>query len=55
MIEGIYTENGTFLVSALGHPPSETRAMARSIYGHMDFLGKGATTLAEDVSHLERL
>ena len=55
MVEGVYTENSTFLVSALDHPPSETRAQARSVYGHIDFLGKGATTLAEDVSWLARL
>ena len=50
MAEGFYTDVGTFEVIALGHPPSETRDTARSIYGHIDFLGKGATTLAEDVS-----
>ena len=50
MAEGVYTENSTFMLSALGHPPCETRTLARSIYGHIDFLGKGATTLVEDVS-----
>lgn len=50
MTEGFYTDVGTFEVIALGHPPSEARDIARSIYGHIDFLGKGATTLAEDVS-----
>lgn len=49
MAEGLYTDDSTFQVTALGHPPCETRATARSIYGHIDFLGKGATTLAEDV------
>ena len=49
MAEGVYTEDSTFLLTALGHPPCETRTLARSIYGHIDFLGKGATTLAEDV------
>ncbi len=68
LVEGDYTEDEVFQVIAMGHPPSEKRAVARygasfrcilfptlmfpyrSIYGHIDFLGKGATTVAEDVS-----
>jgi len=50
LVEGEYTENGILEVIALGQPPCETRETARSIYGHIDFLGKGATSLAEDVS-----
>lgn len=52
LIEGDYTEDETLVVIAIGHPPCETREIARSIYGHIDFLGQGATTPAEDVSHL---
>ncbi|KAG9015440.1 DNA-directed DNA polymerase epsilon, subunit B [Tulasnella sp. JGI-2019a] len=48
LVEGDYTEEEIFQVIAMGHPPSERRAAARSIYGHIDFLGKGATTVAED-------
>ena len=49
LIEGDYTDDATLQVIAIGHPPCESREAARSIYGHIDFLGKGATTLAEDV------
>ena len=49
MIEGDYTEDETFVVIAVGHPPCESREAAHAIYGHVDFLGKGATTPAEDV------
>lgn len=49
LIEGDYTEDETFVVIAIGHPPCESREAARAIYGHVDFLGKGATTPAEDV------
>ena len=49
-MEGDYTEEATLLVIAIGHPPCENREAARSIFGHVDFLGKGATTLLEDVS-----
>lgn len=49
-MEGEYTEDGTLLVIAIGHPPCENREAARSIFGHIDFLGRGATTLLEDVS-----
>ncbi|EIW62011.1 epsilon DNA polymerase [Trametes versicolor FP-101664 SS1] len=48
LVEGDYTEDGTLLVIAIGHPPCESREAARSIFGHVDFLGKGATTLLED-------
>lgn len=49
LVEGDYTDEATLAVIAIGHPPCESRDEARSIYGHIDFLGKGATTLAEDV------
>ncbi|KAL6309658.1 epsilon DNA polymerase [Sparassis latifolia] len=48
LVEGDYTEDATFVVIAIGHPPCERRDTARSIYGHIDFLGKGSTTLLED-------
>lgn len=51
-MEGDYTEDATLVVIAIGHPPCESRETARSIYGHIDFLGQGATTLAEDVREL---
>ncbi|KDN48053.1 hypothetical protein RSAG8_03069, partial [Rhizoctonia solani AG-8 WAC10335] len=44
LCEGIYTDEETLSVEAIGHPPSEKREVARSIFGHVDFLGKGATT-----------
>lgn len=52
MVEGDYTEDEILLVAEMGHPPSERREVARGIYGHVDFLGKGATTVAEDVSDI---
>ncbi|KAH9951642.1 epsilon DNA polymerase [Amylocystis lapponica] len=55
LIEGDYTDEATFVVIAIGHPPCEKREMARSIYGHVDFLGKGATTLLEDVQLAARV
>ncbi|KAG8960600.1 DNA-directed DNA polymerase epsilon, subunit B [Tulasnella sp. 419] len=48
LVEGDYTEEEILQVIAMGHPPSERREVARSIYGHIDFLGKGVTTVAED-------
>jgi len=55
LVEGDYTENATFSVIAIGHPPCESRETARSIFGHVDFLGKGATTPLEDVQHAARI
>ncbi|KAI0051026.1 DNA polymerase epsilon subunit B [Auriscalpium vulgare] len=55
MVEGDYTENSTFLVIAVGHPPCESRETARSIFGHIDFLGKGATTPIEDSQYTQRI
>ncbi|CAK5275530.1 unnamed protein product [Mycena citricolor] len=40
LVEGEYTEDGNLEIIAIGQPPS--------IYGHIDFLGKGATSLLED-------
>ncbi|KAG8827357.1 DNA-directed DNA polymerase epsilon, subunit B [Serendipita sp. 401] len=48
LVEGDYNDDGVLDVIAIGHPPSERRATARSIYGHIDFLGKGATTVLQD-------
>ncbi|KAI0771567.1 epsilon DNA polymerase [Trametes elegans] len=55
LVEGDYTEDATLLVIAIGHPPCESREAARSIYGHIDFLGKGATTLLEDKQLMARV
>ncbi|KAF8165254.1 epsilon DNA polymerase [Crassisporium funariophilum] len=48
LVEGEYTEEATLEIIAVGQPPCEPRDVARSIYGHIDFLGKGATSLLED-------
>ena len=48
LVDGQYTLDSIFKVSEIGHPPSETRAISRSIYGHVDFLGTGALTLSEE-------
>lgn len=65
-MEGEYTEDGILEVVAMGQPPCEDRETARyvrlllsscfltftrSIYGHIDFLGQGSTSLLEDVCH----
>ncbi|KAH9853528.1 epsilon DNA polymerase [Lenzites betulinus] len=55
LVEGDYTEDATLLVIAIGHPPCESRETARSIFGHVDFLGKGATTLLEDKQFAARV
>ncbi|THH14637.1 hypothetical protein EW146_g5729 [Bondarzewia mesenterica] len=55
LVEGDYTEDATFRVIAIGHPPCESRETARSIYGHVDFLGKGATTPLEDSQYAVRI
>ncbi|CDS01771.1 hypothetical protein [Sporisorium scitamineum] len=39
LVEGEYTVEERIRVFAIGHPPSETRAQARSIHAHTDFLG----------------
>jgi len=54
-VEGEYTEDGTLEVVAMGQPPCEDRQTARSIYGHIDFLGKGATSLLEDAQFAARI
>ncbi|KAF8913996.1 epsilon DNA polymerase [Gymnopilus junonius] len=48
LVEGEYTEEAILEIVAIGQPPCESRQIARSIYGHIDFLGKGATSLLED-------
>ncbi|KAJ7581093.1 DNA polymerase alpha/epsilon subunit B-domain-containing protein [Mycena floridula] len=55
LVEGEYTEEGTLEIIAMGQPPCETRETARSIYGHVDFLGKGATSLLEDAQLASRV
>ncbi|TFY82947.1 hypothetical protein EWM64_g1062 [Hericium alpestre] len=55
LIEGDYTEDATFVVIAVGHPPCESRETARSIYGHVDFLGQGATTPEDDAKYTIRI
>ncbi|KAI0034454.1 DNA polymerase epsilon subunit B [Vararia minispora EC-137] len=55
LVEGDYTEDETFVVIAIGHPPCESRETARAIYGHVDFLGKGATTPLEDAQFAKRI
>lgn len=49
LIEGEYTPEETVRVLAMGHPPSERRDIARSLHGHVDFLGGGAVSLKEEV------
>lgn len=49
LIEGEYTVEETVRVLAMGHPPSERRNIARSLHGHVDFLGGGAVSLKEEV------
>ncbi|KAG9044272.1 DNA-directed DNA polymerase epsilon, subunit B [Tulasnella sp. UAMH 9824] len=55
LVEGDYTEEDILQVIAMGHPPSERREVARSIYGHIDFLGKCATTIVEDEKFQKQL
>ncbi|KAI0773465.1 epsilon DNA polymerase [Irpex lacteus] len=55
LIEGDYTEDATLLVIAIGHPPCESREAAKSIFGHVDFLGCGARTVTEDAHLATRL
>ncbi|KLO18036.1 epsilon DNA polymerase [Schizopora paradoxa] len=50
LVEGDYTDEEKLTVIALGHPPCERRDAALSIYGHIDFLGKGMATPLEDAS-----
>jgi len=57
-VEGDYSDEETLVVIAIGHPPTERRAVARYVgltqyqsgIDNVDFLGKGATTVLEDVS-----
>ncbi|KAL5530699.1 DPB2 [Sanghuangporus sanghuang] len=55
LVEGDYTEEETLIVIAIGHPPCERREVSRSIYGHIDFLGKGASTPLEDATIERRI
>ncbi|EJU06103.1 DNA polymerase epsilon subunit B [Dacryopinax primogenitus] len=55
LVEGEYTDEDTLKVWQIGHPPSERRGASRSIFGHIDFLGKGATTPAEDEEYARRI
>ncbi|GJJ07402.1 hypothetical protein Clacol_001604 [Clathrus columnatus] len=49
LIEGIYNDEEIISVNAIGHPPCERRVQTRSLYGHVDFLGRGVTSVLEDV------
>jgi DNA polymerase epsilon subunit 2 len=51
LVDGIYELNSTFTVNEMAHPPSEGRKIARSIFGHLDNLGIGAVTLAEEAAY----
>ncbi|KAF9076745.1 DNA polymerase alpha/epsilon subunit B-domain-containing protein [Rhodocollybia butyracea] len=48
LVEGEYTDESKLEIIAIGHPPCESRQTARSIYGHIDFLGKASTSLLDD-------
>ncbi|EIW66910.1 hypothetical protein TREMEDRAFT_45435 [Tremella mesenterica DSM 1558] len=52
LIEGEYTIDETIRVLAMGHPPSEKREVARSLHGHVDFIGGGAISLKEEQKFL---
>ncbi|RDB22824.1 DNA polymerase epsilon subunit B [Hypsizygus marmoreus] len=55
LVEGEYTEEAKLEIVAIGQPPCESRDTSRSIYGHIDFLGKGATSLLEDSAFSARI
>ncbi|KIJ99373.1 hypothetical protein K443DRAFT_133083 [Laccaria amethystina LaAM-08-1] len=55
LVEGEYTEEATLEIIAIGQPPCEPREIAKSIYGHIDFLGKGSTSLLEDSQFATRI
>ncbi|KZS98045.1 DNA polymerase epsilon subunit B [Sistotremastrum niveocremeum HHB9708] len=55
LVEGTYTDEETFIVKVLGHPPCERRDAARSVHGHIDFIGKGSTTISEDLNYTRSL
>ncbi|KAF8076498.1 DNA polymerase alpha/epsilon subunit B-domain-containing protein [Lyophyllum atratum] len=55
LVEGEYTEEATLEIIAIGQPPCEPREISRSIYGHIDFLGKGSTSLLEDSKFSARI
>lgn len=55
LVEGEYNEDGILEVVAMGQPPCEDRETARSIYGHIDFLGQGSTSLLEDSQFARRI
>ncbi|KIK68037.1 hypothetical protein GYMLUDRAFT_238205 [Collybiopsis luxurians FD-317 M1] len=48
LVEGEYTDESKLQIIAVGQPPCESRETARSIYGHIDFLGKASTSLLDD-------
>lgn len=49
LIDGEYTLDSIFKVNEMGHPPSERREEARKVFGHVDFDGQGAISLADEV------
>lgn len=48
LIEGEYTDEERIKVDQIGHPPSETREVARQMCAHIDFLGTGAISKKEE-------
>lgn len=54
LVEGRYSDEGDdgqrLYVHAIGHPPSEPRAKAREMYGHLDWTGKGVISQKEEQS-----
>ncbi|KAF5390524.1 hypothetical protein D9757_002702 [Collybiopsis confluens] len=55
LVEGEYTDESRLEIVAIGQPPCESRQTARSIYGHIDFLGKASTSLLDDQKLSARL
>jgi DNA polymerase epsilon subunit 2 len=53
LVEGEYMTDERIRVFALGHPPSETRAAARLLHAHTDFLGTGRTLTNADEAAFE--
>lgn len=54
LVEGEYTVEERIRVFAIGHPPSETRAQARQIHAHTDFLGPPQPPIIASPSHPSR-
>lgn len=52
LVDGLYTEDETFLVSVMGQPPPELRETTRDVYSGLDLLGIGIEKSQE--RHLAR-